>query len=88
MHLPQGGGPAALGAVIGAVPAARWAEPGPSPPPPGHRGRHRAPPPCAPRSPALPEVGRVAPQEAEVERPSLRRRGGRQDSPLGSMRMR
>lgn len=28
----QGGGPAALRAVAGAVPAARWAEPGPSPP--------------------------------------------------------
>lgn len=57
MHLPQGGGPAALGAVIGAVPAARWAEPGPSPPP---AGPPRAPPcPSAVRSaePSAPGSG-------------------------------
>lgn len=61
---------------------------GAEPPPLGHHGRHRAPPPCAPRSRALPEVGRVAPQEAEVRRSSLRRRSGRQGSPLVPMRMR
>lgn len=61
---------------------------GAEPPPLGHHGRHRAPPPCAPRSRALPEVGRGAPQEAEVRRSSLRRRSGRQGSPLVPVRMR
>lgn len=57
MHLPQGGGPAALRAVIGAVPAARRAEPGPSPPSPGHRGRHRAPTAVRSAEPSAPGSG-------------------------------
>lgn len=79
----SGGGPAALRAAAGAVPAARWGEPGPGPSPPAAEPLLLPPPPCpppaAPRNRGLPEAGRAAPQEAETGKRALRRRPPTED---------